>query len=157
MTMRKVSIEIDGLVHELDVEPRLLLSDALRHHAGKAGVHVGCEQGVCGACTVMLDDVPIRSCLMLAVQAHEARITTVHGLSENRGLTHEQRALHEAGAVQCGFCTPGILITLTAARRTGGLPQTDAEIRELLSGHLCRCTGYASLVAAVTKLSAHDD
>lgn len=157
MTVRRIVIEIDGSIHELEVEPRSLLSDVLRQQARKTGVHVGCEQGICGACTVILDDVPVRSCLMLAVQAHKTQVTTIHGLTPGDDLSAEQRALHEAGALQCGFCTPGILVTLAAARRAGSLPSDDAEIRELLASHLCRCTGYASLVAAVKALATSDD
>lgn len=148
----RVALAIDGERHELDVESRTLLSDALRHGARRTGVHVGCEEGVCGACTILVDGEAVRSCLMLAVQAAGREITTVHGLADGDALGPEQRAVRDAGAVQCGYCTPGILMTLAAARRHGTLPATDADARRLLSSHLCRCTGYESLVEAVRGL-----
>jgi aerobic carbon-monoxide dehydrogenase small subunit len=146
-----VALQVDGSAHELELESRTLLSDALRL-LGKRGVHVGCEEGACGACTVLLDGDPIRSCLMFAVQVNGRSLITVHGLDD--GVSDVRLALHEAGAVQCGFCTAGILVTLAAARRHDALPATDAEARALLSGHLCRCTGFQGLVDAVVSLGA---
>jgi aerobic carbon-monoxide dehydrogenase small subunit len=146
-----VTLQVDGGAYELELESRTLLSDALRL-LGKRGVHVGCEEGACGACTVLLDGDPIRSCLTFAVQVDGRGVTTVHGLDD--GEREAQLALHEAGAVQCGFCTAGILVTLAAARRNDALPATDADARALLSGHLCRCTGYQRLVDAVVSLGA---
>jgi carbon-monoxide dehydrogenase small subunit len=130
------------------VEPRLLLSDFLRHDLELTGTHVGCEHGVCGACTVLLDGEPVRSCLMLAVQADGHAITTVEGLATNGRLHPVQQAFHEAHGLQCGFCTPGVLMTIVAFLRDNPAADEPA-IREALSGNLCRCTGYQSMVDAV--------
>jgi aerobic-type carbon monoxide dehydrogenase small subunit (CoxS/CutS family) len=145
----EVSIEINGAVFEREIEPRLLLSDFIRHEARLTGTHVGCEHGVCGACTVQLEGEPIRSCLMLAVQAHGRRLRTVEGLAEPDGRLHPlQQAFHETHALQCGFCTPGFLMAIEPMLPdVGGLE--DARLRELLAGNLCRCTGYESIVSAV--------
>jgi aerobic-type carbon monoxide dehydrogenase small subunit (CoxS/CutS family) len=145
----KIRVRVDGEAVELELEPRVLLSDALRE-AGKPGVHVGCEQGVCGTCTVLLDGLPVRSCLLLAVQAHNRDVTTVHGL--DAGV--EQEALRAARALQCGFCTPGIVVTLAGLRANGLLPRDVDSVRELASSHLCRCTGYRGLVEAIERLTA---
>ena len=144
-----VSIEINGDVFEREIEPRLLLSDFIRHEAGLTGTHVGCEHGVCGACTVQLDGEPIRSCLMLAVQANGRRLRTVEGLAAPDGPLHPlQQAFHETHALQCGFCTPGFLMAIEPLLPdVGGLD--DRRLRELLAGNLCRCTGYESIVNAV--------
>jgi carbon-monoxide dehydrogenase small subunit len=143
----KVTVRVNGTAHARDVEPRLLLSDFIRHEIGLTGTHVGCEHGVCGACTVLLDREAVRSCLMFAVQAEGHEIQTVEGLG-NGGLNPLQEAFREAHALQCGYCTPGILMTLTAFLEESPTP-TEEEIREALSGNLCRCTGYQHIVDAV--------
>ena len=143
-----IAVSVNGKPFRSTVESRLLLSDFLRHDAGLTGTHVGCEHGVCGACTVLLDGAPVRSCLMFAVQAGGHEITTVEGLSENGGLNPLQSAFREAHGLQCGFCTPGILMSITAFLRDHPDPDEPA-IREALSGHLCRCTGYQNIVKAV--------
>jgi carbon-monoxide dehydrogenase small subunit len=146
---RPVSVIVNGRAYEREVEPRLLLSDFLRHHLGLTGTHVGCEHGVCGACTVLVDDEPARACLMLAVQADGARVTTVEGLAPDAdGLHPVQEAFWDAHGLQCGFCTSGMLISTVALLRQHPHP-SDAEIREALSGNLCRCTGYQNIVKAV--------
>ena len=145
---RRVAIEIDGVVVERDIEPRLLLSDFIRRDAGRTGTNVGCEHGVCGACTVQLDGEPVRSCLMLAVQANGRRVRTVEDLASGDALHPLQRAFHEAHGLQCGFCTPGFLMSLEAFLRDRPDP-SDEEIREALAGNLCRCTGYLGIVEAV--------
>jgi len=151
-----IEIEIDLTVneqrHREAVEPRLLLSDFIRHTLGLTGTHVGCEHGVCGACTVRLDGAAVRSCLLLAVQADGRRIETVEGLAQNGALNPLQRAFHEHHALQCGFCTPGILIAATdllEAASPGAV--TRAQVEDLLSGHLCRCTGYEPIVQAILE------
>ena len=151
MTLRRVSVELNGRLVEATVEPRLLLSDFIRHDAGLTGTRVGCEHGVCGACTVQLDGAPVRSCLLFAVQANGRSIRTVESLAAANGDLHPlQQAFHESHALQCGFCTPGFLMTLEAVfRETDVTALADREIRELLAGHLCRCTGYQNLVRAV--------
>ena len=143
-----VSVTVNGTACQRDVEPRLLLSDFIRQDLALTGTHVGCEHGVCGACTVLLDGEPVRSCLMLAVQADGHAVTTVEGLSTNEELHPLQQSFHEAHALQCGFCTPGILMTLVAFLRDHPNPDEPA-IREALSGNLCRCTGYQNIVNAV--------
>jgi aerobic-type carbon monoxide dehydrogenase small subunit (CoxS/CutS family) len=146
----RVSVEINGRAYEGEVEPRTLLSDFIRHDAGLTGTKVGCEQGVCGACTVQLDGEPVRSCLMLAVQANGREVTTVEGLSADGDLHPLQRAFHEAHALQCGFCTPGFLMSMEAFIREH--PDADGdELREALAGNLCRCTGYLGIVEAVEQ------
>jgi aerobic-type carbon monoxide dehydrogenase small subunit (CoxS/CutS family) len=149
MTSRKVSIEINGKTYERDIEPRLLLSDFIRHEAGLTGTHVGCEHGVCGACTVQMDGQPVRSCLTLAVQAEGHSLTTVESLAEEDGTLHPlQKAFHETHGLQCGFCTPGFLMSLEPLLGEAR-DFDDREIREALAGNLCRCTGYQNIVAAV--------
>jgi aerobic-type carbon monoxide dehydrogenase small subunit (CoxS/CutS family) len=144
----RVSVEINGRAYEGAVEPRTLLSDFIRHQAGLTGTKVGCEQGVCGACTVQLDGEPVRSCLMLAVQANGRTLKTVEGLSANGELHPLQRAFNEAHALQCGFCTPGFLMSMEAFLREH--PEAgDEELREALAGNLCRCTGYLGIIEAV--------
>lgn len=148
-----LTVTVNGAPHRRNVEPRLLLSDFLRHELGLTGTHVGCEHGVCGACTVLLDGEPVRSCLMLAVQTDGHEVSTVEGLATNGKLHPIQQAFHEAHALQCGFCTPGVLMTLVAFLRDQ--PGADeAAIREGLSGNLCRCTGYQSMVEAVLLAAA---
>lgn len=144
-----IALSINGKTYEKEVEPRMLLSDFLRHELGLTGTHVGCEQGVCGACTVLFDGVPVRSCLMFAVQTNGHELTTVEGLAESQADLHPiQQAFWEAHGLQCGFCTPGFLMTLVPFVETHPNP-TEAEIREAISGNLCRCTGYQHIVQAV--------
>jgi carbon-monoxide dehydrogenase small subunit/2-furoyl-CoA dehydrogenase 2Fe-2S iron sulfur subunit len=148
--MTSVSVTVNGRRYAETVEPRLLLSDFLRHALGLTGTHVGCEHGVCGACTVRLDGSAVRSCLLLAVQADGAEIRTVEGLAANGELTLLQRAFHEAHALQCGFCTPGILLAAEDFLERTPEP-SRREVAELLSGHLCRCTGYEPIVDAILR------
>ena len=145
-----VRVTINGESHEGRVEPRLLLSDFIRHEAGLTGTHVGCEHGVCGACTVLLEGAPVRSCLMFAVQADGASLETVESLSQGDTLHPLQEAFRQEHGLQCGYCTPGILMTLVPFLSQNPKP-TDAEIRHALSGNLCRCTGYQQIVAAVVR------
>jgi carbon-monoxide dehydrogenase small subunit len=133
------------------VPARRLLSDALRHDCGLTGTHVGCEHGVCGACTVLLDGRPVRSCLMLAVSAHDADLTTVEGLTEpDDVLSPVQQAFSDCHGLQCGFCTPGFLTTITAGLRDNPDP-TEHEARDMIAGNLCRCTGYQNIVKSVLR------
>lgn len=151
---RRVSVTVNGRSYEREVEPRLLLSDFLRHELDLTGTHVGCEHGVCGACTVLLNDVPIRACLMLAVQADGSELQTVEGLTDDIEKLHPlQQAFWDAHGLQCGFCTAGILMTLLPFLKANPSPSED-EIRHALSGNLCRCTGYQHIVDAV-KLAAN--
>jgi len=144
----RVRFELNGRPVEGDAEPRMLLTDFLRHVLGMTGTHVGCEHGVCGACTIDVGGAPARACLMLAVQADGARIRTVEGLAPEPGrLSVLQEAFRRHHALQCGFCTPGILMSLDVYLRTHKAP-TEMDIREFLGGHLCRCTGYVPIVAA---------
>jgi aerobic-type carbon monoxide dehydrogenase small subunit (CoxS/CutS family) len=145
-----IRVEINGRAYEGDVEPRTLLSDFIRHGAGLTGTKVGCEQGVCGACTVQLDGAPVRSCLTLAVQANGRALRTVEGLAAGGALRPLQRAFHEAHALQCGFCTPGFLMSMEAFLRQRPDARDD-ELREALAGNLCRCTGYLGIVEAVKR------
>jgi carbon-monoxide dehydrogenase small subunit len=146
---RRIKVTVNGASYEREVVPRLLLSDFLRHELRLTGTHVGCEHGVCGACTVLVDSEPARSCLMLAVQADGARVTTVEGLATDAAQLHPvQQAFWDAHALQCGFCTSGMLISAVALLRTVPRP-SDAQIRAALSGNLCRCTGYQNIVKAV--------
>jgi carbon-monoxide dehydrogenase small subunit len=147
-----VSVTVNGTLYERTVEPRLLLSDFLRHDLGLTGTHVGCEHGVCGACTVLFDGQPIRSCQMFAVQANGHQVMTVEGLGTPDNLHPVQEAFREAHGAQCGFCTPGILMTLIPFLEENPDP-TEPEIREAIAGNLCRCTGYQHIVDAV-KLAA---
>ena len=145
-----ISVSVNGQVHEREVESRLLLSDFLRHELGLTGTHVGCEHGVCGACTIQLDGEPVRSCLLFAVQADGHSITTVEGLAEDRDHLHPiQQAFWEAHGLQCGYCTPGILMTMIPFLEQNPDP-SEQEIRKALSGNLCRCTGYQHIVDAVS-------
>ena len=161
-----VTVTVNGTRYERTVEPRLLLSDFLRHDLGLTGTHVGCEHGVCGACTVLFDGEPVRSCLMFAVQANGHEILTVEGLGQRPSANGQrpsangtpdnlhplQEAFWESHAVQCGFCTPGVLMSLVPFLKQNPDP-TEEEIREAISGNLCRCTGYQNIVEAV-KLAA---
>jgi carbon-monoxide dehydrogenase small subunit len=144
---------VNGTARTCEVEPRWLLSDVLRDELGLTGTHVGCEHGACGACTVLMNGEPVRSCLMFAVQADETNITTVEGLAPDGALPPLQESFRAAHGLQCGFCTPGILMSMTAFLRDHPAP-TDADIREALSGHLCRCTGYTNIVRAVADAHA---
>lgn len=148
----QLSVTVNGERVERTVEPRLLLSDFLRHELGLTGTHVGCEHGVCGACSVLFDGQPARSCLMFAAQAHGHEIVTVEGLGTIENLHPVQEAFRQAHGLQCGFCTPGILTTVTAFLKQNPDPDEE-EIREAISGNLCRCTGYQHIVDAV-KLAA---
>jgi 2-furoyl-CoA dehydrogenase 2Fe-2S iron sulfur subunit len=142
-----VRLAVNGRAHAAEAEPRMLLTDFLRQKLGLTGTHVGCEHGVCGACTVQIDGAPARACLTLAVQADGTAIRTVEGLSEPGRLSVLQEAFRRHHALQCGFCTPGILMSLDWYLRQ--VPDPDeAALREFLSGHLCRCTGYVPIVAA---------
>jgi len=148
-TAVEITVTVNGTPHRRRVEPRLLLSDFLRHELGLTGTHVGCEHGVCGACTILWNDEPARACLAFAVQADGQAIRTVEGLAPAPGaLNPLQQAFRDAHALQCGYCTPGILMTMTAFLRETPRP-TEAGIREALSGNLCRCTGYQHIVDAV--------
>jgi aerobic carbon-monoxide dehydrogenase small subunit len=150
----KVSVSVNGTRHDVsDVEPRLLLSDFLRDTLGLTGTHVGCEHGVCGACTVLMNGDSVRSCLMLAVQVNGAEITTVEGLGTPDALNLLQAQFREHHGLQCGFCTPGMLMTGEDLLRKYPLASDD-EIREVLSGNLCRCTGYQNIVAAIRTAAA---
>ena len=151
---RKVIVTVNGTRYEIgNVEPRLLLSDFLRDTLGLTGTHVGCEHGVCGACTVLMNGDSVRSCLTLAVQADGAEITTVEGLGSPEQLNELQRQFREHHGLQCGFCTPGMLMTGEDLLRKYPLA-SDGEIREGLSGNLCRCTGYQNIVAAIRAAAA---
>jgi carbon-monoxide dehydrogenase small subunit len=151
ISRKTIRLTVNGATLERVVEPRLLLSDFLRQDLGLTGTHVGCEHGVCGACTVIVSGDSVRSCLMLAVQADRTSIETVESLGSVRKLNPVQIALQEHHAVQCGFCTPGMLMTITDLLRKYPLA-TDDQIRAGLSGNLCRCTGYEHIVLAVQAL-----
>jgi carbon-monoxide dehydrogenase small subunit len=148
-----IRVTVNGVRHERDVEPRLLLSDFIRQDLALTGTHVGCEHGVCGACTVLLDGEPVRACIMLAVQADGHDLQTVEALAGPAGeLNPLQSAFHAEHGLQCGFCTPGFLMTLTAFLRDNPAP-TDSEIRDALSANLCRCTGYHHIFEAAKRAS----
>jgi len=143
-----IRFEVNGKQVAIEVEPRLTLADCLRHHLRLTGTHVGCEHGVCGACTVLVDGDAVRACLMLAVQADGAQVVTIEGLSHDGHLTPLQAAFRRHHALQCGFCTPGMITTAHALLSQE--PYCDAaRVREVLSGNLCRCTGYVAIVEAV--------
>jgi len=146
--LHAIKVFVNGVLYERSVEPRMLLADFLRQTLGLTGTHLGCEHGVCGACTVLLDGDSVRSCLLLGVQADGCRIETVESLGSPDRLGPLQETFREHHALQCGFCTPGMLMTCTDILRKYPL-DTDQEIRHALSGNLCRCTGYAQIVAAV--------
>ena len=145
----EITVSVNGIRYTRRVESRLLLSDFLRRDLALAGTHVGCEHGVCGACTILLNGEPVRSCLMLAVQANNHELLTIEGLANKDGGYHPlQQAMHDHHGLQCGYCTPGILMTMTAFLDENNSPDED-EVREALSGNLCRCTGYQNIVDAV--------
>ena len=150
--MIEVEVTVNGRRYRETVEPRLLLSDFIRGRLGLTGTHVGCEHGVCGACTVRLDGVAVRSCLLLAVQVDGAEIVTVEGLARNGGLTPLQEAFRRHHALQCGFCTPGILMAADDLLSREKAP-TRSEIVDMLSGQLCRCTGYTPIVDAIAEVA----
>ena len=152
--MVNVHLRVNGVEYERIVEPRLLLSDFLRDTLGLTGTHVGCEHGICGACTVMLDGQTIRSCLIFAVQADGAEVTTIEGLAEGGKLHPLQEAFWEHHGLQCGFCTPGMLFSALELLRDNPQP-TDREIREGIGGNICRCTGYHHIVEAVKAAAPH--
>lgn len=143
-----ISVTVNGTIHVAEVEPRLLLADFLRENLDLTGTHVGCEHGICGACTILMDGDSVRSCLTLAVQADGATVETVESLGDIENLGPLQEAFREHHALQCGFCTPGMLMTATDMLRKYELA-TDDDIRDGLSGNICRCTGYQNIVAAV--------
>jgi len=146
--MARAKFKVNGREVEVEVEPRLTLADCLRHHLRLTGTHVGCEHGVCGACTVLVDGAAVRACLMLAVQADGSEVVTIEGLSQEEGLTPLQASFRRHHALQCGFCTPGMITTAHALLSEE--PDCDADrVREVLSGNLCRCTGYIPIVEAV--------
>lgn len=145
---REVTIVVNGEVRHASCDPRTTLVDFLRDALSLTGTHVGCEHGVCGACTILLEGESVRSCLLFAVQADGARITTVEGLSSPRAMNDLQLAFQAAHALQCGFCTPGILMTATAFLRENPDP-TEAEVKVAISGNICRCTGYQPIIAAI--------
>ena len=149
-TRSTISVIVNGQKFDRTVEVRLTLADFLREELDLTGTHLGCEHGVCGACTILFDGQAIRSCLMLAVQANGAEITTVEGLSSDGQLNSLQSAFRENHALQCGFCTPGMLITATAFLKDNPHP-TEEQAREAISGNICRCTGYVSIVNAVVQ------
>ena len=150
--MIPIRLVVNGRSYGEEVEPRLLLSDFLRHTLGLTGTHIGCEHGVCGACTVRLDGVTVRSCLLLAVQADGREVETVEGLARDGELSPLQHAFTKHHALQCGFCTPGILVAATDF--LGGNPRpTRGEVQDLLAAHLCRCTGYEPIVDAIVSVS----
>lgn len=149
METHAISLTVNGQIYNGDVEPRMLLSDYLRHELGLTGTRVGCEHGVCGACTVLFDGQPVRSCLMLAIQTDGHELSTVEGLASSTDDLHPlQEAFWDAHGLQCGFCTPGFLMTLVPFLAENPQP-TEREIREAISGNLCRCTGYQNIVEAV--------
>jgi carbon-monoxide dehydrogenase small subunit len=148
---RRIQLTVNGQVHDIDVEPRRLLTDVLRENLGLTGTHVGCEHGVCGACTVQLDGEAVRACLIFAVQADGATLRTVESLAPSSTELHPlQEAFHAEHALQCGFCTPGLLMTIDAFLRSSPRP-TEEQIRGAISGNLCRCTGYQNIVRAVQR------
>ena len=146
----KLSVTVNGERHERTVESRVSLADFLRHELGLTGTHIGCEHGVCGACTVLVEGRTARACLMLAVQTEGQEVSTVEGLAGKGELNRLQQAFWDKHGLQCGFCTPGVLMTLTELLREKPSP-SEAEVRDALSGHLCRCTGYHNIVAAALE------
>jgi aerobic carbon-monoxide dehydrogenase small subunit len=150
VSVHDVRLIVNGAAHAVRVPARRLLSDCLRHDIRLTGTHVGCEHGVCGACTVLLDGAPVRSCLLLAVSVDGHEITTVEGLARSGELSAVQQAFEDCHGLQCGFCTPGFLTTITAGLRATPDPSDD-DARDMIAGNLCRCTGYQNIVAAVLR------
>lgn len=151
-TTHRVRVTVNGVVYERESEARLTLADFLRDELNLTGTHVGCEHGVCGACTILFDGEAVRSCLLLAVQANGAELQTVEGLADGETLHPLQQAFHENHALQCGFCTPGFLMTSVAFLNETPHP-TESEVRQAISGNICRCTGYMPIVQAVLQTS----
>ena len=150
---RAVTISVNGVSHTTGVEPRMLLIHFLREHLNLTGTHVGCDTSNCGACTVWLDGMAVKSCTVLAVQANGSEVTTIEGVSENGGLNPMQRAFNETHGLQCGYCTPGMVMTAIKLLESNADP-SDEEIRRGLEGNLCRCTGYENIVAAVRQAAS---
>ena len=151
-TPRTIKITVNGKLYERTVEPRLLLADFLRHTLGLTGTHVGCEHGVCGACTVRVNGVIVRGCLMLAAQCDGATVETIEGVSDAGEIADLQSAFEKRNALQCGFCTPGMLLTAQELLRGGATPSRE-QIREHISGNYCRCTGYHAIVDAIEAVA----
>ena len=149
----KFQCRINGQVIDADIAPRMLLSDFIRHELRLTGTNIGCEMGVCGACTVIVDGEPTRSCLMFAVQTDGCHVETVESLASNGKLSRLQQAFHEHHALQCGYCTPGFLMTVEALLRKNALPANEDAVRQVISGNICRCTGYQNIVDAIMSLS----
>ncbi len=145
-----VQLKVNGETYHVFVEPRKLLSDVLREDVGLTGTHVGCEHGVCGACTVLVNGKPMRSCLLFAVQMEGEEITTIEAIAQDGKYSALQKAFHEEHGLQCGYCTPGIILTFESYLKSNPAP-TEEEIRDVLSGNLCRCTGYQNIVKAIQK------
>jgi carbon-monoxide dehydrogenase small subunit len=153
MEKKTIYLDVNGARHQVHCEPRKLLSDVLREDCRLTGTHVGCEHGVCGACTVLIDGRPARACLAFAVQMDEVQIATIEAVAQDGRLSALQQAMHECHGLQCGFCTPGIVMTFEAYLREHPSP-SEAEVREALSGNLCRCTGYQNIVLAILRAAA---
>lgn len=149
----RINLSVNGSRHVVDVTPRRLLSDVLREDLGLTGTHVGCEHGVCGACTILIDGRPARACITFAIQMERHEVTTIEAVAHDDVYSPLQQAMHEEHGLQCGFCTPGIIMTFEAYLRDNPDP-SEADIRDVLSGNLCRCTGYQGIVAAVFKAAA---
>jgi aerobic-type carbon monoxide dehydrogenase small subunit (CoxS/CutS family) len=153
-----ITVDVNGTTHRLDVDPRLTLADFLRVTLGLTGTHLGCEHGVCGACTVIVDGAAVRSCLMFASQVDGKQVETVESLAADpEHLNPLQEAFSRNHALQCGFCTSGFLMSITAARRDGPPVRTEQQAREVLSGNICRCTGYSGMVKTLLELDAEGD
>lgn len=150
--LMKISLEVNGMPFEAEVEPRKTLADFLREELGLTGVNIGCEHGVCGACSILLDGAVVRSCILLAVQADGAKVTTIEGLAKGPELHPVQQAFLDHHALQCGFCTPGMVLAAVDLLRRCPRP-TELQIREALSGNLCMCTGYVNIVRAVQAVA----
>lgn len=150
MKQHDVQFTVNGKAETVSVAPRASLADALREALGLTGTHIGCEHGVCGACTILLDGEPVRSCLMFAVQAEGAAITTIEGIGDPKSPHPLQRAFNECHGLHCGFCTPGMIVTLSAFLKENPKPTSD-EVREAISGNLCMCTGYQNIVRSALR------
>lgn len=153
MTRAKITVTVNGREYEGDVEARLLLSDFIREHLGLTGTHVGCEHGVCGACTIIFNGATARSCLLLAVQAHGAEITTIEGIAEDGTLHPVQQAFRDQHGLQCGYCTPGFVVVLYDLLEQNP-SRTEAEIKEAIGGNVCRCTGYENILRSARAAMA---
>jgi len=157
MSQHRIEVIVNGEPVRAEIEARRTLADFLRGDAGRTGVHVGCEHGVCGACTVIVNGKAVRSCLMLAVQADGGSVTTLEGLAAADGTLHPaQQAMKDEYGLQCGFCTPGVVMTMAALTADGAKP-TEEELHEAISGHLCRCTGYQGIIRAARKLAGSSE